>query len=412
MDKVVFMFPGVGSQYVGMGKEFYHSFPVFKETVEEAGGVLGQDLASLCFENSEGKTEELARLENAQLTILTVSVGIFRVYMQEIGLKPAYCMGHSLGEYSALCCSGMIRFADTLELVRQRGAIINDVSSSLEGTMMWVVNLEQEKVENICKDVSRSGKEVYISAYDAPTQTSMSGHTEAVMAAAKQMEKAGAIVYPLKMSGPFHCPLMKEASRRMKSVLENYSYEDPAYPVIANRNARPYQGKESVIDNLSLQLISPIRWKDSLDYLVEQGVTAAIEIGPKDVLKFLVKKNTQTIQPFKMDNNTDLKVLKEKFLIGEDEYLQLIGKFLGIAVSTKNRNDDNEVYEREVVKPYMQVASMYEQMETEGNVPTKSQVEDALRILKAILLAKKVPQQEQEKRLNKIFGGRVLVPGR
>ena len=408
MEKIVFMFPGVGSQYVGMGKGFYENFKVFKETVDEAGDVLGQNLAKMCFLDAD--KDELSRLENAQLTVLTLSVGIFRVYMKEIGIKPDCCMGHSLGEYSALCCSGVIRFADALELVRQRGSIIGEVSSSLEGTMMWVVNLDRGKVEAICNDVCEAGKEVYISAYDAPTQTSMSGHTDAVMTAAKQMEKAGAIVYPLKMSGPFHSPLMEEASQRMRSTLRQYTYEDPLYPVLANRNAQLYQGKESVIDNLSLQLISPIRWKDSLDYLAAQGVTTAIEMGPKDVLKFLVKKNSDEIQPFTMDNEADLNKLKEKYLVREDEYLGLIGKCLGVAVSTKNRNHDNDVYEREVVKPYMRVAALYEQWETGGKSPTVNQVEDALKTLRSILLAKKVPEQEQQLRFNKILGSRIIRP--
>lgn len=408
MAKIIFMFPGVGSQYVGMCKEFYDNFPVFKETVEEAGDVLKMDLPALCFEKESAR--ELSRLENAQLTILTMSVATFRVFMREIGTEPAYCMGHSLGEYSALCCSGVIDFPGALALVRQRGSIISEVSSSLEGkgTMMWVVNLDREKVENICKEVSTPGNEVHISAYDTPTQTSISGHTGAVMTAAKKLEKAGAIVYPLKMSGPFHSPLMEEAARRMKVTLEQYSYQDPLYPVIANRNAQLYQGKESVADNLSLQLVSPIRWQASLDYSVEQHVNTAIEMGPKDVLKFLVKKSSETIAPFRLDRLSDLEALKEKFLVKEEEYLRIIGRCLGAAVSTKNRNHDNDVYEKEVIKPYMRVAALYEQLKNEGKSATADQVEDSLATLRSILSAKKVPQQEQQMGMAGILSGRVL----
>lgn len=405
MDKIVFLFPGVGSQYVGMGKDFFDNFDVFRRTFEEAGDISALDFPSLCF--SAERKEELNRLENAQVILLTMSVGIFRVYMQEIGVEPHYCMGHSLGEYSALCCAGVIPFASALELVKQRGAIITGVSAGLDGTMMWVINLEQEKVVEVCRDVSQKGSEVYISAYDSPTQTSISGHNHVIMKAAEKLQDSGAIVYPLKMSGPFHSPLMREAAERMKAALQEYKFEDPLYTVIANRNAELYKGKESVIDHLSLQLVSPIRWQASIDYLVGQGVTAAVEMGPKDVLKFLMKKNTQTIQPFTMDNNKDLEALKEKFLFNEGEYLQLMGKCLGAAVSTKNRNEDMEVYEREVVKPYMEIAGLYERLKSEGKTPTLDQVNEALRKLRSLLEAKKVPAAEQQEKLEHIFAGKV-----
>jgi len=404
MEKMIFMFPGVGSQYAGMGKQFYEDFSVFRETIDEAGDILGWDLPKMCF--LEPDKEELSKLENAQLIVMAFSVALFRVYMQEIGIEPAFCMGHSLGEYSALCCSGVISFPGALELVRQRGSIISNVSASLDGTMMWVINLEQEKVEKVCQEVSESRGKVYISAYDCSTQTSISGSNDAVMTAARKLEGEGAIVYPLKFSGPFHSPLMEEAARRMRAVLEQYLFKDPVYPVIANRTARPYEGKESVIDNLSLQLVSPIHWKDSLDYAAAQGAAVAIEMGPKDVLKFLVKKNTQTIRPFTMDK--DLEALKEKFLVKPEEYLQVIGKCLGVVVSTKNRNDDSEAYEKEVVAPYMRIANLYETLKSQGKTATREQVQEALNMMHAVLAAKKVPQVEKQQRFDKLFGERVI----
>jgi [acyl-carrier-protein] S-malonyltransferase len=314
-----------------------------------------------------------------------------------------------LGEYSALCCSGVISFADALELVRQRGMIISKVSEPLDGTMMWVINLEAEKVEKVCREVSRdkeNKKKVYVSAYDTPTQTSISGRKDVVMTAARRLEQEGAIVYPLMFSGPFHSPLMEEAARQMKTVLQQFTFGDPVYPVIANRNARPYEGKESVIDNLSLQLVSPIRWRDSMDYAAAQEITIAIEMGPKDVLKFLLKKSTPTIQPFTIDK--DFETLKEKFLIGPEEYLHIIGRCLGIVVSTKNRSDDLEIYEKQVVMPYRKIERLYERLKTEGKSPTKEEVEEALNMLEGVLAAKKVPQSEQQRGFSKVLGGRIV----
>jgi [acyl-carrier-protein] S-malonyltransferase len=410
MDKIVFLFPGVGSQYVGMGKTFYENFKVFRETFAEAGDITGRDFPGMCF--SGDKTGELSRVDNAQLAILTMSTALFKVYMQEIGLKPHYCMGHSLGEYTALCCSGIISFPHALKLVRQRGTIIKEVSSSLDGTMMWVINLEQEIVEQVCRDVFTPGKEVYISAYDSPTQTSISGRSEAVLSAAKKMEQAGAIVYPLKMSGPFHSPLMAEAAEQMESVLRQYQFAEPLYPVIANCSARPYENKSSVVRNLSRQLVSPIRWRESITYVLQQGAAIALEMGPKDVLKFLMKKNTAAIQPFAEDNKEDWQSLKKRFLVAEEEYPQVIGRCLGAAVSTRNRDIDNKNYEEEVSKPYNRIAHLYEKLiETEESASAE-QVAEALHMLRSVLNAKKVPQQEQEKKLNKILKGRLLCPPR
>jgi [acyl-carrier-protein] S-malonyltransferase len=404
IDKMVFMFPGVGSQYAGMGKKFYEDFPIFRQTLEEANDVLNWDLAKMCF--LEADKNELAKLENAQLTILANSVGMFRVTMQETGIEPAFCLGHSLGEYSALCCSGVISFPDALALVKQRGEIIGEAAARLDGTMMWVINLDREKVDEICAEFSQPGKEVYVSAYDSPAQTSISGGTEAVMAIAKKMEEAGAIVYPLNFSGPFHSPSMEEAAQRMKQVLEQYSYNDPVYPVIANHNARPYEGKDGVADNLSRQLISPIRWADSIEYAAGQGVTTAVEIGPKDVLKFLVKKSSQAVEAFTVDK--DLAALTAKWVIQPDEYLQLIGKCLGIAVSTKNRSDDLEAYEKEVVAPYMKIAEQYEQLKLANKAPSLDQVEEAIGMAHAVMAAKNVPQEEQQLKLKKLYNGKIL----
>lgn len=312
MKKIVFLFPGVGSQYVGMGKSLYDSFRSFKETIGEASEILQMDLARLCF--LPGNKVELDRLENSQSALLAFSIATYRVFMQEIGIKPSYCMGHSLGEYSALCCAGVIRFPDALRLVKERGLIINKVVPAIDGTMAWVINLDTKIVDSVCKEASAEGQAVYVSAYDSPYQSSISGHTNALMKAARELEKKGAIVYPLKLNGPFHSPLMKEAAEKMRFILQQYNYEAPAYQVIANRNALPYNGPGSVIDNLSLQLISPIFWRASIEFLLEKEAEIAIEMGPKNVLKFLTKKNTNSIHTYTTDNNRELDLIRNELM--------------------------------------------------------------------------------------------------
>jgi len=311
MPKIAFMFPGVGSEYTGMGKSFYENFKIVRNTFEEANDILNLNLDEICFEPS--KEKELKQLENAQVSLLTLSIAVYRVYMKEIGIQPHFCAGYSLGEYSALCSAGVIEFPGVLKLVRERGRIINEVASLIDGTMAWVINLDSKRVEMVCEEFSEEGKQVFVSAYDTPTQVSISGHTAPLMKAARELEKKG-IVYPLRLSGPFHCPLMKKAAEQMKSILEKFTYRSPACPVVANQNVQPYTDSESVITNLSRQLIRPIRWKTTVEYLMEQEVDIAIEMGPKNVLKFIVEKNTHEIKTYTMDNDKDLDAVKKSLL--------------------------------------------------------------------------------------------------
>jgi len=296
MRNIVLMFPGVGSQHTGMGKDYYEKFKVVRDTFEEAGEVLRKDIADICF--NAGKSNELNELENAQCALFTLSIAIYRVFMAETGVEPRYCIGHSLGEYSALCSAGVINFSDALRLIKERGEILHDVSVSSVGTMIWIINLDSSIIDEVCREMQSKGHEVYISAYNTPLQTSISGSTDSVMKTAKILEDMGALVYPLNMSGPFHCPLMKTASHKMKAVLQQYSYNKPVYPVISNRTALPYDGPESVVENLSSQLTSPIRWTETLNYISLMSVDTAIEIGPKDVLKYIIYKNGSNIKAY------------------------------------------------------------------------------------------------------------------
>jgi [acyl-carrier-protein] S-malonyltransferase len=360
----------------------------------------------ICF--SPGKKAELDKLENAQAILTAFSIASYRVYMQEIGVSPSYCLGHSLGEYSALCSAGVMNFADTLKLVKERGAAVSDAAESINGTMMWVINLDVKIIEDVCREASKEGQEVFISAYDSPTQASISGHTDTLMKTARELEQKGAIVYPLKLSGPFHCPLMKEAAGKMKGILCQYKFTSPAYTVIANRDAQPYKDAAGVIDNLSLQLISPIRWRASIEYLLNEGVSIAIEMGPKNVLKFLMQKNTDVIHVYTTDNDRDVEAIRKEFLVPEEEYLKVIGKCLGAAVSTKNRNEDIKEYEEKVIKPYRVIETFYNDYVARGLRPEKNHVKDALQTLQTILEAKKVPPPEHSFWLNRVLGNRAI----
>lgn len=409
MNKMVFVFPGVGSQYVGMAKKFYDQYQVVKDTFAEASDILKTDMLALCIDPA--KKKELNELENAQTVLVTLSTAMFRVYMAEVGVRPHYCIGHSLGEYSALCAAGMIRFADALQLVHQRGLIIKNVSAAGNGTMMWIINLDTQHVAAYCQELREKGEEVYVSAFDSATQSSISGTNESIMKAAKTFEKEGAIVYPLKMSGPFHSPLMHEAARQMAAVLNTFQYHEAICPVIANRHALPYEGVTSVAENLSQQLVSPIRWQACVDYVLAQHVRVALEIGPKDVLKFLLKKNSPDITPYTMDNAEDFKNFKERWILSKDEYGEAIGRCLGAATSCKNYNYNNTEYEEQVIKPYRQIETLYNQWKerpsTFPSTLTEKEWQQAVQLLQGILTGKKIPAEQHHISYNHVLKGKI-----
>jgi [acyl-carrier-protein] S-malonyltransferase len=310
MRKVALLFPGVGSQHVGMGKEFYHNFNVVRETFNEVSEAIKMDLSILCF--NPASQEKLADLVNAQVAILTLSVSVYQVYMQEIGVIPYCGMGHSLGEYSSLCCAGVLQLLNALALVKERGTILKQAASTMEGLMAWVINLDNRIVREVCEDFSHKEQNIYVSAYDAPTQSSISGRAADVRKVGELLVKKGAIVYPLKLSGPFHSPYMKPVIRSIKNLLQQYSFGESIFPVIANRNALPYlEERQSIIQNLSEQLTCPIRWQDSVAYLQKNQVETAVEMGPDRVLKHLVQNNTNTIITFSFRDLKDLKTLQE-----------------------------------------------------------------------------------------------------
>ena len=308
MRKDVFMFPGVGSQKTGMGKSFYDHFKIFRESFEEASDILKIDFTELCF--SPTRKKDLEGLANSQLALLTLSVAIYRVFQQEIGGEPRFFMGHSLGEYSALCCAGVIQFPDVLELVKQRGIILNEAASSMNGIMAWVINLDNKIVEKTCEEAQIEGEQVFVSAYDAPFQSSISGEKDSVFKIGRLLEKKGAIVYPLRLTGPFHCPLMKPAADKIRSILENYRFYPPASIVIANLNAQPYKDQNDVVHNLSQQLTNPLCWQMSISYIGAQGVEEAVEFGADKVLKHLLKNNNDFIKAFSLDNIDDMEAIK------------------------------------------------------------------------------------------------------
>jgi [acyl-carrier-protein] S-malonyltransferase len=280
------MFPGQGSQYVGMGKEFYDQLRVAKEVFEEADDTLRFSLSGVCF---YGPEEELKLTENTQPAILTTSVAALKVLQTEKGIDPQFAAGHSVGEYSALVASGALTFAEAVETVRLRGRFMQEAVPVGEGAMAAVLGMEREDVERLCEEVA-AGEVVSPANFNCPGQIVIAGHSTAVQRAIEKVKQNGKKALLLPVSAPFHSPLMKPAATRLEKVLEGISVRELKLPVVTNVEAEVNTSAERVKSLLVAQVSSPVRWEESMRRMIRGGMEQALEIGPGKVLSGLMKR--------------------------------------------------------------------------------------------------------------------------
>ena len=283
---IAFVFPGQGAQKVGMGRTLADTFPICRETFEEADAALGEPLSTLCF---DGPDDRLMLTENTQPAILAMSTAVARLAVSR-GLTPAFAAGHSLGEYSAHVAAGTVSFADALRTVRRRGRYMQEAVPIGEGAMAAILGLDAEGVARACVEAAQD--EVVTPAnLNAPGQIVIAGHTAAVARAGERAKALGARrVMPLAVSAPFHCPLMKPAEERLAPELRALAAQNPRVPVVANVDAEPKRTAADAIDALIRQVSLPVRWEDVVKRLAAEGVTKFVELGPGTVLAGLIRK--------------------------------------------------------------------------------------------------------------------------
>jgi [acyl-carrier-protein] S-malonyltransferase len=283
---IAFIFPGQGSQAVGMGKALAEAFDVCRDTFAEADEALGEPLSRLCF---EGPEERLRLTENTQPAILTTSVAAFRLLASR-GLEPAFVAGHSLGEYSAHVAAGTFSFADAVRTVRRRGRYMQEAVPVGEGAMAAVLGLDAAAVARACEEAAQ-GQVVSPANMNMPGQVVIAGARDAVARASEIAKAIGAKrVVPLPVSAPFHCAMMKPAEERLEPELRALAVSNPRVPVVANVDAEPKRDASSAIDALVRQVSSPVLWEGVVRRLASEGVRSYVEVGPGMVLTGLGRK--------------------------------------------------------------------------------------------------------------------------
>jgi [acyl-carrier-protein] S-malonyltransferase len=290
-----YLFPGQGSQYVGMGRGLHAASPAARTVFAQADHILGISLSRLCF---EGPAEPLNDTLNTQPAILATSIAALRV-LEERGMdSPAYVAGHSMGEFSALVAAGALSFEDGLRLVRERGRLMKQAGERSPGGMAAVLGLERESLDRICAAVQEQSGEYIGTANDnCPGQFVISGTTDALERAMDLAKEQGARrVIRLAVSIAAHSPLMAEAAAQFRRLLDATPFRKPAIPLVANATARPLTSPDDICDVLGRQLTSPVRWTESVRWMIGHGVTRFVEVGPKEVLTGLLRRIDRTAE--------------------------------------------------------------------------------------------------------------------
>jgi len=309
MTKIAVVFPGQGSQTLGMLADLAAAHPVVEETFAEASSALGYDLWQLV---QEGPAEELNKTWQTQPALLAASVAIWRVWQQQKGTQPVLMAGHSLGEYSALVCAGVLDFKQAISLVELRGKLMQEAVPAGTGAMYAIIGLDNDAIAKACEE-SAQGQVVSPVNFNSPGQVVIAGNKEAVERAGAACKAAGANrALPLPVSVPSHCALMKPAADKMAVALENITFSAPQFSVVNNVDVKVESSPEAIRSALVRQLYSPVRWTESVEFMAAQGVEQLLEVGPGKVLTGLTKRIVDTLTAAAVNDTASLAAALEQ----------------------------------------------------------------------------------------------------
>lgn len=399
MKKIALLFAGQGSQYLGMGKSLYEQYQVFRNTYEEASDILKLDMRAMCY---EGSMEQLSITDNTQPALLTYGVAAYRALMQEIGEKPVMGAGHSLGEVTALCCSGAVSFEDGLGITRLRAKLMQQCMGTRDYIMVAVRDVDKQSVLAVCSEAKEQQDRIEIACYNSVTQTVLVGYRPDALKVCHRLEKMGADIRIVNTSVPSHCTKMKEASEAFRQGLLKYSFKPFIWSVIANIDAMPYREPAEIHDKLALQLVRPVMWYDTMKYLQLQDIDLLIDIGPKNTMKKLALSDTVRIPVLSLDDRKDLHELHEIMQTPdsgasikriEKTLTAFMAKCMAIAASTKNNCYDQSEYCEGVIKPSKELRQIFLECGN-GVEDCGKKVAKALKCLDSIMKTKRVPKDE------------------
>ncbi|MFV9064199.1 ACP S-malonyltransferase [Serratia fonticola] len=309
MTQTAFVFPGQGSQTVGMLADLAAQFPIVEQTFSDASAALGYDLWQLV---QSGPAEELNKTWQTQPALLAASVAIFRVWQQQGGNMPVMMAGHSLGEYSALVCAGVLDFAAAIRLVELRGKLMQEAVPEGTGAMYAIIGLDNASIAKACEE-SAQGQVVSPVNFNSPGQVVIAGNKEAVERAGAACKAAGAKrALPLPVSVPSHCALMKPAADKLAVALQDITFNAPLVPVVNNVDVRAETAPEAIRSALVRQLYSPVRWTESVEFMAAEGVTLLLEVGPGKVLTGLTKRIVDTLTAAAVNDTASLSAALEQ----------------------------------------------------------------------------------------------------
>lgn len=309
MTKIAVVFPGQGSQTLGMLADLATAHPIVEETFAEASSALGYDLWQLV---QQGPAEELNKTWQTQPALLAASVAIWRVWQQQNGTQPVLMAGHSLGEYSALVCAGVLDFKQAISLVELRGKLMQEAVPAGTGAMYAIIGLGNDAIAKACEE-SAQGQVVSPVNFNSPGQVVIAGNKEAVERAGAACKAAGAKrALPLPVSVPSHCALMKPAADKLAVALENVTFSAPQYSVVNNVDVKVETSPEAIRSALVRQLYSPVRWTESVEFMAAQGVEQLLEVGPGKVLTGLTKRIVDTLTAAAVNDTASLTAALEQ----------------------------------------------------------------------------------------------------
>lgn len=388
-------FPGQGSQYASMGKKLYGHYSVVRDLYEEASGILGYDLADICFNKD---IDTLSRMDVIQPAILITSVAGYNVFIEQADNRPSFMLGHSLGEVSALVCSGVIDFKDAIRIVNLRGKLMSDPRIN-DGYMMVIMGLDINDVERVCEYCSSDHGIVEISNINSEEQIVISGNTSAVDKATRLIEEMGGRTMKINTGNPYHCSLMNVVKDELQCELEKYDYHKFQYPVISNVSGDLYENtfNMDIPTLLSQQLVKPVQWLKSMSYLENHKVYNIVEMMPQTIIRNIMITNTKGINVYSEDDPMDkeaiesiVKSISNPLNVSVEKKLKLIKKCVSISVSTINNNYDNESYNLNVKEPYEKLLSLQREIISNNLIPSYEDMKEGLGYFSDILLGKKV----------------------